>query len=307
MPSANTPAELFRHVSADKAAVYRPVLDAFAAARRQYRLQLRPDELLADAAWPGAPPSPDELNAALAQLVAWGNLEAQPDIARVTTLADYYRARLLYRLSAGGEAVEASLAQFTRLMARRAELQSVALEDIALRLQALATLLDAGSDDVPKLHETLRDLLRVFEGLADNAQAFMAGVARSLELQRADAHTRWWPTSKRLIDYLDRFIGDLVRRSERDRRSSSPNCNRHIDAVLLQVAEREARDAAPGDEAERADEQGRRWRAWRERWKGLRGWFLPGGSDGHEPPQAELLRRPCARRHSATAGGGGGA
>ncbi len=204
-------AELFRHVSADKAAVYRAVLDAFAAARRQYRLQLRPDELLADAAWPGAPPSPDELNAALAQLVAWGNLEAQPDIARVTTLADYYRARLLYRLSAGGEAVEASLAQFSRLMARRAELQSVALEDIALRLQALATLLDAGSDDVPKLHETLRDLLRVFEGLADNAQAFMAGVARSLELQRADEGAVV-AYKKRLIDYLalSRFLSRLA-------------------------------------------------------------------------------------------------
>jgi uncharacterized protein (TIGR02677 family) len=31
----------------------------------------------------------------------------------------------------------------------------------------------------------------------------------------------------------------------------------------------------------------RRWQAWRERWKGLRGWFL---STGAEPPQAELLR-----------------
>lgn len=282
-------AELFRHVSADKAAVYRAVLDAFAAARRQYRLQLRPDELLADAAWPGAPPSPDELNAALAQLVAWGNLEAQPDIARVTTLADYYRARLLYRLSAGGEAVEASLAQFSRLMARRAELQSVALEDIALRLQALATLLDAGSDDVPKLHETLRDLLRVFEGLADNAQAFMAGVARSLELQRADEGAVV-AYKKRLIDYLERFIGDLVQRSERIAQLIDAVRGR-IDPVLRLLAEREARDAAPGDdERGRADEQGRRWRDWRARWAGLAAWFVPDADGGHAAPQAELLR-----------------
>ena len=34
-----------------------------------------------------------------------GNLEAQPDMARVSSLSDYYRARFLYRLSAGGEAV----------------------------------------------------------------------------------------------------------------------------------------------------------------------------------------------------------
>ena len=160
MPLPRGASDLFRHVSADKSALYRAVLDTFASARRHYRLQLRPDEVLADTARLGAAPSAEELTAALAPLVAWGNLEAQPDIARVTTLADYYRARLLYRLSAGGEAVESSLTEFARLMARRAELQSVALEDIVHGLQALAALLDRGSGDVQKLHETLRGLLR---------------------------------------------------------------------------------------------------------------------------------------------------
>ena len=288
-------AELFRHVSADKAGLYRAVLDVFAAAKRQYRLQLRPDEVQAESHWPGAQPGPDELAAVLAQLVAWGNLESQPDIARVTNLADYYRARYLYRLSQGGEAVETSLATFAQMMARRAELQTVALEDITHRLQALAALLDAGSNDVPKLHETLRDLVRVFEGLADNAQAFMAGVARSLELQRAD-ESAVLAYKQRLIDYLERFVGDLVQRSEGIAQLIS-DVGARIDPVLLWVAEREARDAAPGDEGQRSLEQGHRWRAWRERWKGLRGWFLSGGagagtgeSGGHAPPQAELLR-----------------
>ena len=129
-PSA---AGLFRHVGAERGPRYRAVLDVFAAAKRQYRLQLRPDEVLAEAEWAGAPPSADELAALLAQLVDWGNLEAQPDIARVATLADYYRARFIYRLSAGGEAVESALVHFADLLARRAELQTVALEDIALR------------------------------------------------------------------------------------------------------------------------------------------------------------------------------
>ena len=281
-------AELFRHVSADKASVYRTVLDVFAAAKRQYRLQLRPDEVLAEAVWPAAAPGAEELAAALSQLVAWGNLEAQPDIARVTTLADYYRARYLYRLSQGGEAVETALSTFAQMLARRAELQTVALEDISQRLHALAALLDAGSQDVPKLHQTLRDLVRVFEGLADNAQAFMAGVARSLELQRAE-EAAVLAYKARLIDYLQRFMGDLVQRSEAIAQLIRGLSSR-IDPVLLWVAEREAGDAAPGDQAERAEEQGRRWRAWRERWKGLRGWFLQGGADGLEPPQAELLR-----------------
>jgi hypothetical protein len=53
---ASHAADLFRHVSVDKAAFYRCIMDVFAAAKRQYRLQLRPDEVLCEAGWPGPPP-----------------------------------------------------------------------------------------------------------------------------------------------------------------------------------------------------------------------------------------------------------
>ena len=53
----------------------------------------------------------------------------------------------------------------------------------------------------------------VLEGLAENAQAFMAGVARSIELQQAEA-VAVASYKRRLIDYLERFMGDLVRRSD---------------------------------------------------------------------------------------------
>ena len=291
--------ELFRHVSAEKAPIYRAIMDVFAAAKRQYRLQLRPDEVLADAQWPATAPRLDELNSALAQLAAWGNLESQPDTARVANLSDFYRARFLYRLSQGGEAVESALALFVQLLARRAELQTVALEDIANQLQALARLLGVdlslggvahasspqAEPDVAKLHETLRDLVRVFEGLADNAQAFMAGIARSIELQQAEAGevVRY---KRRLIDYLERFIGDLVRRSDTIAKLILA-LDPLIDAQLQRVAEREARDAAPGEGSDRQDASARQQAVWRERWRGLRGWFL---ASGNSPPQAELLR-----------------
>src|SRR6266568_3419082 len=231
-------AELFRHVSAEKAAFYRCIMDVFAAAKRQYRLQLRPDEVLAEAHWPDTPPRIEDVSAALTQLAAWGNLESQPDTARVSSLSDFYRARFLYRLSQGGEAVESALAVFVQTLQRRAELQTVALEDIASRLQALQALAGAAEPDVAKIHETLRDLVRVFEGLAENAQAFMAGVARSIELQQAEA-IAVANYKRQLIDYLERFMGDLVR--------SSDTIARHIlalepsiDALLTQVAARDA-------------------------------------------------------------------
>ena len=291
MQAVSDSAELFRHVSAEKAYFYRCIMDVFAAAKRQYRLQLRPDEVLAEARWPAKLPEIEEVNAALSQLTAWGNLESHPDTARVSSLSDFYRARYLYRLSQGGEAVESALALFVQTLERRAELQSVALEDIASRLEALRALAAETEPDAAKVHETLRDLVRVFEGLAENAQAFMAGVARSIELQQAKAGAVL-NYKRQLIDYLERFIGDLVRRSDTIA-GLIDALEPRIDAMLQQVAAREGRDAAPGEIQDQIDAQARYRDAWRERWRGLRGWFF---RSSHEPSQAELLR---ARARSA--------
>ena len=278
-------AELFRHVSAEKSALYRGIMDSFAAAKRQFRLHLRPDEVLAEGQWDYPPPRAEEIHTALAQLTEWGNLESQPDTARVSSVNDFYRARFLYRLSRGGEAVESALAQFARALRQRAELQTVALEDIANRLQTLLLLSRDPALDTAKVHEALRDLVRVFESLAENAQAFMAGIGRSIELQHAEPGAVL-AYKTRLIDYLERFIGDLVVRSGAIAEhivTLSPM----IDPLLWRVAQREARDAAPGNTFEHADAVTRGWQIWRERWKGLRRWFV---SAGAEAPQAELLR-----------------
>lgn len=285
--SARIQTELFRHVSVEKAALYRAVMDVFSAAKRQFRLHLPPDEVLAEGCWTSLPAAPrlEELQAALAQLTEWGNLESQPDTTRVSTIADFYRAKFLYRLSQGGEAVETALETFARTLSRRAELQTVALEDIANRLEALQVLAAEPVPDPAKVHATLRDLVRVFEGLADNAQAFMAGIARSIELQQADAEAVL-AYKRRLIDYLERFIGDLVGRSGGIARRILELAPR-VDALLRLAVQREARDAAPGDDNELQELQSAAMAGWRERWQGLRRWFI---AERHEPPQAELLR-----------------
>jgi uncharacterized protein (TIGR02677 family) len=279
------PRELFRHISAEKSVLYRTIMDTFGAAKRQFRLQLRPDEVLVEAQWTGVPPAIEEIQAALAQLTEWGNLESQPDNSRVAAINDFYRLRLLYRLSQGGEAVESALAVFVQTIRRRAELQSVALEDIASRLQALRALAVDSEPDDAKVHETLRDLVRVFQDLVDNAQAFIASIGRSIELQRADANAVV-DFKKRLIGYLDRFIGDLVSRSAviAEHIMVLDPC---IEPLLVQAARREARNAAPGEGFEQADAMTRAWQGWRERWKGLKRWFV---SVGNEPAQAALLR-----------------
>jgi uncharacterized protein (TIGR02677 family) len=277
---------LFSHVSADKAAEYRAIMEVFVAAKRQFRLHLRPDEVQAEAAWPGSLPNLDAVQQSLAQLIEWGNLQAQPDTARVATIEDFYRKRLLYRMSVGGEAVEAGLETFIAALARRAELQSVALDDILARLNSLGQLARTPPVDAAKAHEALRDLVNVFKSLADNAEAFMAGLARTLELQRGEA-AAVMAFKSRLIDYLQRFIGDLVTRSGQI--ADLLQELRADEALLLGLAaDREARDAAPGDAAEERATIAARLDEWRERWAGLRRWFI---SDQRSPSQAALLRK----------------
>ena len=75
--AAHASLDLFRHVTADKAVFYRAIMAVFAAAKRQYRLQLRPDEVLAEADWGGAPPAQEEVAAALAQRVTGEKVEEE--------------------------------------------------------------------------------------------------------------------------------------------------------------------------------------------------------------------------------------
>ena len=238
--------DLFRHVSAEKAAFYRAIMDVFAAAKRQYRLQLRPDEVLAEARWPGEPPRIEEVNAALAQLADWGNLASHPDTARVSSLSDFYRARFLYRLSQGGEAVESALAFFVQTLQRRAELQTVALEDIASRLQALQALARrAAARRAPRSTRRCATWCVCSKAWPRTRRPSWPASRAASSCSRP-RRARSSSYKRRLIDYLERFMGDLVRRSDAIARHILALAPR-IDALLRQVAEREARDAAPGD------------------------------------------------------------
>jgi uncharacterized protein (TIGR02677 family) len=276
---------LFSHLVADNGPLYRSILDVFATAKRQFRLHLRPDDVLAEARWAAAPPTLEAVQNALSKLVEWGNLHAQPDTARVASIEDFYRKRLLYRMTVGGEAVEAGLQAFSETLARRAELQSVALDDIRTRLIAVRGLMSESPRDPAKIHGALRDLVHIFADLSSNAEAFMAGLARTIELQRAEV-SAVMSFKTRLIDYLQRFIGDLVTRSSQIAELLLDLAS--VEPLLLRIAaERDARNAAPEDTDASEEAVRTRLDVWKEHWDGLKLWFL---SRDRNRSQAELLR-----------------
>lgn len=266
----------FAHVTAEKADSYRAVLGTFAAAKTRFLVHLRPEDV-ADAL-PDRVGSQD-LTPVLSQLVEWGNLRADPDTSRVTTVEDFLRARYLYSLTREGEAAERALAAYDEALGRRGELQAVALADVRELLGELATL---DPTDRGKVHRSLTALAERFRGLADNAQAFMGSVQRTVDLADADEDA-FIAYKDRLVDYLQRFVRDLVVLSaEIAQRLQALDAAPLLDAA----ARHEAADAVP-DEADQEVVVAARRAEWEARWRGLTAWFV--GDRGH-PSQSALLR-----------------
>jgi uncharacterized protein (TIGR02677 family) len=266
----------FAHVTADKAAAYRAVLSSFAAAKTRFLVHLRPEDV-ADALSARVPLA--DLAPVLTQLVEWGNLRADPDTSRVSTVEDFLRARYLYSLTREGEAAERALAAYDEALGRRGELQSVALADVRELLGELAEL---DPTDRGKAHRSLTALAERFRGLADNAASFMGSVQRTVDLADADEDA-FIAYKDRLVDYLQRFVRDLVVLSA----EIAQRLQALDPAPLLDAAARhEAADAAPDGAGEHAAVESRR-AEWEARWRGLTAWFV--GDRGH-PSQSALLR-----------------
>ena len=181
---------------------------------------------------------------ALRSLESWGNLRADPDTGRVTTVEDFYRARYLYQLTREGEAAERALVLYETELGRRGELQAVALEDIRVRLRALHDLTDGADPAV--VHNLLLDLMRRLDSLAANASAFMSSLQRTLDLQEIDEEA-FLAYKDRLIGYLERFVSHLVVKAfdiESMLKRLESAGTRRVETLLAMAAEREAGDVA---------------------------------------------------------------
>jgi uncharacterized protein (TIGR02677 family) len=286
---STTPAySTFAHLNAEKRELYRAVLSVFADAKARFVLHLRPAEVAAQL---GAWSSPAEVEAALRQLVEWGNLSADPDTSEVSTIEEFYRARFLYRLTASGEATERALSLFEAAVRRPGELQTVALGDIRELLHELrqhAALQGESAPDAGKVHLALRTLWSRFDELTDRAQVFVGSLQRAVELHGIEVEALV-AYKDALIGYLERFIGELVVAQANIAALLRDLEDAGVARLLEAAAERELADVLEPT----AEDREAAVRSWRARWAGLAGWFLP---QRDRPAQAELLR---ARARSA--------
>jgi uncharacterized protein (TIGR02677 family) len=280
-------AQPFTHLSVPNADQYRHVLRTFARAKERFIVHLRPEDVAAEM----RVEADEQLTDALDQLVRWGNLRADIDTGRVTTVEDFHRKRSLYQLTAAGQAAEQAIAFYEEAIGRRGQLQSVALTDIAGQLQALLVLVTEDDPDPAKVHLLLLSVAERFSSLADNAQAFMAALRRAIDFSDGDVDG-FIAYKERLIDYINRFIADLANSGAQIAVLLASLEAVDHERLLVIAARREAADAVPdgagdAESLTRAEEQA--LDAWRNRWRGLDDWFT--SRDAGHPSQARLLRQ----------------
>jgi uncharacterized protein (TIGR02677 family) len=276
----------FTHLGVPNADLYRGLLRTFARAKERFIVHLRPEDVAADLRI-GAD---EQLIQALEQLVLWGNLRADVDTSRVTTVEDFHRKRCLYQLTGAGQAAEQAIAFYEEAIGRRGQLQSVALADIADRLRSLLALAADRDPDPAKVHLLLLSVAERFSSLADNAQAFMSALRRAIDFSDGDVDG-FLAYKERLIDYINRFIADLANSGAQIAVLLSGLEAVGHDRLLELAARREAADAIPEGEdstesLSRAEKQA--LDSWRNRWRGLDDWFT--SRDEARPSQARLLR-----------------
>lgn len=271
----------FAYVDAEKAPLYRAIAGVFFAAKERFLLHLRPAEVVGElGAW--APEvAVEEVEAALRQLEAWGNLVSSPDTSDVVRLEDFYRERRLYQLSRAGEAAERAVREYEKTIHEPGELQAAALADITALLGELEVLARAEQPDAAKLFQTFDQLRRRFEDLTSKAQVFLGSLRRGVDLQAGDEEAFLF-YKERLIDYLERFLRELVVATLPIAEAIERIDVLGVDRLLEAVARREVVDRVDAEEAlPLAMEE------WRARWHGLSRWF---SGEGTAKSQAEILR-----------------
>jgi uncharacterized protein (TIGR02677 family) len=280
----------FAYLSAPNAPLYRRIMRALMVEKERFTVHVRPEQVRAALEEDGGDPVDEAaVTEALERLAqpSWGNVLAFPDSSRVTALEDFYRRRMLYQMSREGEAAERALAQYDAALGTRGALQSVALEDIVVLLTGLRDTVAAHAAgeavDTARTHQALRSLRERFAELAENAVAFMGSIQRTIDLHDADVEA-FLAYKEQLIDYLERFIHDLLTRgaSISDLLGAIPRDG--VRFLATTAAEREALDAAPGE----ADTVLTRARGvWLRQWSGLTDWFV---STPARESESKLLR-----------------
>jgi uncharacterized protein (TIGR02677 family) len=281
----------FSYLTADKAGLYRAVVNVFAQAKAEFELHMRPAQVKSRLGDSGNDYETAQVEAALQQLEAWGNLQSYQDRADVASLADFYRKSLLYQMTAAGEAAHASTLTFAERLQQQAKLDARALERIAERagqLENLARQLRQKPGDVDSIIvlTTVRSICEDTDELTSRAQSFFRWLHEQTESGRTDLQA-FLTYKERLIEYLQQFVGELITRGSTIAKRLNSVSDAEYSELARLTAEEQLGDPRVGEEESHEQRIDVARRKWLQQLIGLRGWFSRSGGN---VAQLEQLR-----------------
>ncbi|MFE4392272.1 MULTISPECIES: TIGR02677 family protein [Streptomycetaceae] len=276
------------YLNHDKALFYRVVLDVLldeesrlgihlstkeVAQRVREALSVEP-ELLAQL------PSVDAL---LEDLYRWGNVDRIHNTRRITTPEEYLQRDFLYQLTSAGARVHREMTRIDQDMADAGALQSSMLPEILTSLATLVRALRSGEEDLEAALGAFRTTTNGFARLSEDAKLFVQSLNGSLASEEIRDPETFIAYKNVVVRYLRSFtvvlhqnsplIAKLITQAERAR-------------LLSRLPELAALETAPVLGLSHEEAVDREVERMRERWNGLRRWFVPATE---RSPVAELL------------------
>jgi uncharacterized protein (TIGR02677 family) len=287
--------QCFAYLTVEKSELYRAIIDVFAAAKSEFALHLRPAQVRSGLSQAGFEFELSDIESALQSLEVWGNLQSYQDNADVASLADYYRKRLLYQLTAAGEAAHASTLTFTQRLQQQAKLDARALDRIAEgagQLERIANQLIVNPDEVDPVVvlTTVRSICQDADELTSRAQSFFRWLHEQTESEKADLKS-FLSYKERLIEYLQDFVSQLIAQGAVIASRFNAIKILQLEQMTQLVAQEEMGNPRVGEEELHQQKTDTSAQRWLHRMLGLQSWFSRRGGRAAQLDQLRAAAR----------------
>lgn len=262
--------ELFRYLAAEERRDYIAIMTRFTSTLLADMSATAVTEQLSTA---GYELDPDTVEARCRQLVRWGNLVPSLRDARVSTVADYLRARSRYQVSSLGGRVHRGALEIMAASDGAREVARELLGQIAGSLAEIPTLL--AQPATPERSERLAGVVttifnnqRLFTASVTDFYAYLSGVLSRFDL----AAEEYAEFKGLLLDYVDLITADVNRHAPLIA-GALDRVIADLDAVLAILGSVQGLDLGADVMVERSS--GRT----RVEWEELRHWYAGGGGE----------------------------
>jgi uncharacterized protein (TIGR02677 family) len=275
---------LFAFATADKRGEYLWVLRAFDHARAAYVVLLHASDVAETLTrFPDAPRlSATEIGPLLEQLHQWGVLERSYDGTRAATLAEYRNRHFVYQFLQSGYHAYRAVSEVLGTRLDTAALSRLVLPELLADLQALAQANRTG--DAEKVYRILNRLDTALSELAERAAHFYLTLGDLVRTTEATPES-FLAHKDALLAHMREFSMDLARFAPRLAAAIAEVQDTGVEEMIARAGACDERVLL--SLADREED-------WRDRWRGLCGWFVAAADLGAEAPssntEAERLR-----------------